>query len=210
MAQRYARYERTQMPEEDTSSETSGNNVSQVEARRTVYFVIEATDTSRTAQTLAYLSGGRVTYLFTPEHLADTGDLLRQLAAGDGAIALRVDASAGADAALAEITTGNRALWMAANAKTRLVYLDGASEETARAVAEAGYCPLRFALDFGDGGVSAARMSSRILSAADAMGDSCCVFLGTDETAAMTLGALIINLRGGNCTPARLNEVVLS
>ena len=52
-------------------------------------------------------------------------------------------------------------------------------------------------------------MTSRILSAADAHGGSCCVLLGTDGTAAATLGMLLGSLRAENCTPARLNEVTV-
>ena len=210
MAQRYARYERAKMPETDETTQPVNSGNTQDTTQRTVYLVIESTDAAHTEQALAYLSSGRAAFLFAPEHLADADDLLRRLAAGGGAIALRIDASEGAEKALAQIEAGNRALWGAANTKTRLIRLENASEETARLVAEAGYCPLSFALDYGDGTVSVSRMSARILSAADANGGSCRVFLGTDETAAATLSALLVSLRAGNCTPARLNEVVIS
>ena len=206
---RYTRYERAKMPEADETPQPVENTPAQeTPQQRTVYLVIEATDAAHTEQTLAYLSSGRAAFLFAPEHLPDAGDLLRQLASGGGAIALRVDASAGANAALSQIAEGNRALWNAANVKTRLVRLDGASEETRQLVAEAGYCPLSFALDYSSGASSVSRMSTRILAAADANGGSCCVFLGTDENASATLSALLVNLRAGNCTSARLNEVV--
>lgn len=180
------------------------------EPERTVYFVIGSTAADKTVPLLARLSEGRAAYLFTPETLDGSDDLLRRLAAGGGAVALRVDASEGAESALAQIEAGNRAVWAAANLKTRLVRLDGASDETIRRVAEAGYCPLIYALDFSDGASSASRMSARILSAADVRGGSCCVYLGTDETASSTLASLLYNLRSGNCTPARVNEVVAS
>ena len=209
MAQRYTRYERAKTPEPDESTQPTGGENTQDTAQRTVYLVIESTDAARTEQALAYLPSGRAAFLFAPEHLAGADDLLRRLASGGGAIALRVDASAGANAALAQIAEGNRMLWSAANVKTRVVRLDGASEETRQLVTEAGYCPLLFALDYSTGGTAVSRMSARILSAADANGGSCCVFLGTDETASATLSALLINLRAGNCTSARLNEVVI-
>ena len=210
MAQRYTRYVRAKSPESDEASQPTNDTQPQVTAQRTVYFVIESTDMAATGQTMAYLSSGHAAYLFSPEHLRDTDDLLRRLAAGGGAVALRVDASAGADAALAQIGAGNRALWDAANLKTRLVRLDGASEETVQLVAEAGYCPLSYALDYSSGATSVSRMSSRILNTADRSGGSCCVFLGTDETAAASLSALLVSLRAGNCTPAQLNEVTAS
>ena len=210
MAQRYARYERTQTEQAETGETPPEDTKAPEPSPRTVYFAVEATGAGSSAPLLARLSGGRAAYLFAPDALSGEADeLLRRLAAGGGSIALRVDASAGAENALAQIEAGNRAVWTAANTKTRLVLLDGASEETARLVSEAGYCPLSFTLDFSAGGVSAARMSARILSAADAHGGSCRVLLGTDEAASGVISALLVSLRAGNCTPARLNEVTI-
>lgn len=212
MAQRYARYvhpqtdEPVQPAEPNPPSETPPP---QDVAQSTVFFAIEATDAAAAERVLSRLGSGRAAWLFTAEELDGAGDLLRRLAAGAGSPALRVDASAGAESALAQIEAGNRALWSAASMKTRLVRLDGASEETLRLVTEAGYCPLAFAQDFSDGTASVSNMSARILTAAGQNGGSCCVFLGADETALVTLGALLVSLRAGNCTPAPLNEVTV-
>lgn len=223
MATRYNRYVRakaeqaeaaapsqntaTTKPPQQQQQQTQQTQQPEPEPERTVYFVISSTAADKTAPLLTRLSEGRATYLFAPEALEGADDLLRRLASGGGAVALLVDASDGSESALAQIEAGNRAVWAAANLKTRLVRLDGASEETIRRVAEAGYCPLLYALDYSGGTTSASRMSARILAAADARGGSCCVYLGTDETASATLGALLPSLRTGNCTPARLNEV---
>ena len=210
MAQRYAAYERAHAPAAEDPSTTVNSDRPRDTAQRTVYFVVESTDAARTVQLSSYFTVGRAAYLFAPEALREADDLLRRLVAGSDAVALRIDASAGADAALAQIGDANRALWAAANVKTRLVYLDGASDDTLRAVAEAGYCPLRFALDFSAGSTAVTRMSARVISAADANGGSCCVFLGTDEIAPTSLSALLASLRSSNCMPARLNEIAVS
>lgn len=199
-----------QQPQPQQPQQQTQTQQPEPDPERTVYFVIDSTDADKTVPLLARLSEGRAAYLFTAEALDGADDLLRRLAAGGGAVALHVDASEGAESALAQIKAGNRAVWAAANLKTRLVRLDGASDETIRRVTEAGYCPLIYALDFSDGASSAIRMSARILSTADARGGSCCVYLGTDETASATIGTLLYNLRSGNCTPARLNEVIAS
>ena len=211
MAQRYARYihPQTDEPEQPVEPSPPPETPPQDVAQRTVFFAIEAADAAAAERVLSRLSSGRAAWLFTAEELDGSGDLLRRLAAGAGSPALRVDASAGAESALALIEAGNRALWSAASMKTRLVRLDGASEETLQRVREAGYCPLAFALDFSDGTVPVSHMSARILAAADQNGGSCCVFLGTDETALVALGALLLSLRAGNCTPAPLNEVTV-
>ncbi|MBR3561536.1 MAG: hypothetical protein IKN81_08430 [Oscillospiraceae bacterium] len=209
-AQRYAQYERAQAPVVPAVEEPDNTAVPQVEAKRTFYPVIGVTDAASAGQVLSQLSGGRATYLFTPQSLIGADDLLRRLCAGDGAVALRIDASAGVETALVQIDEANELLWRAACVKTRLVRLDNAGDDTIRAVSAAGYCPLRYALDFSAGGVSVSRMVTRITRAADGNGGSCCVFLGADEHVVGTLSTLLSSLRAGNCTPARLNEVILS
>lgn len=207
MAQRYAQYERAHSPAPSGSNSPVTDAPAQEQAQRTAYLVVESTDPASTERLLSYFAGSGA-FLFTPENLERSDDLLRRLTAGGGAVALRIDASNGAQDALQRIGEANRSLWAAANAKTRLVYLDNASDETLQAVKAAGYCPLRFTPDYSDGYPTVARMCTRIFSAADLDGGSCCVFLGSDESASAVLSALLTSLRAGNCTPARLNEVV--
>ena len=218
MASRYARYERSQLPEEAPPAEpeqppaqqTTPTPAQEPAQERTAYFVVECTDPAKTAPLLSRFSGGQAAYLFTPDNLAGADELLRRLASGGGAAALRIDAGGGAEDALARIEAANDALWAAANQKTRLVWLDGASDETTRRVREAGYCPISAALNLGGSTQSASRLSARILSAADARKGSCCVFLGTDAEIGDRLASLLTSLRAGNCTLARLNEVTIS
>lgn len=209
MAQRLAQYERAHAPAGSASSAPESGERPQAPAQRTVYLAVESTASEHTLPLLETALPGRVAFLFAPPSLSDSGDLLRQLAARGGTIALRVDASAGAAEALEQIERCNRALWEAAAVKTRVVALDGASEETARAVEDAGYCPLRFTLDYRAELPSVSRASSRIFSAADASRGVCRVFLGTDEAVSGSLSALLTSLRAGNCTLSPLNEATL-
>lgn len=216
MASRYARYGRAQQeetpPPPPTAEEEPPAPPAPVAppretAQRTAYLVMECTDPEQTEPLLDRFGGGQVTCLFTPERLAGADALLRRLASGAGGIALRVDASGGAEDAVSRIEAGNRALWEAANSKTRLVWLDGASDETVRRVAAAGYCPVRAALSLSGSRLSVSGMSARVFAAADGRGGRCCVFLGTDAAVAGNLSALLASLRAGNCTAERLNEV---
>jgi len=210
MAQRYARYGRPQAEPVQTEEPPPEPPPTQETAQRTFYPVVACTDPA-TAETLIRRFGaGRATYLFPPDGVDGADELLRCLAAGGGTTALRVNAADGAEQAIAQIEAGNRTLWAAANCKTRLVWLDGASEDTARRVAEAGYCPISAAVNLSGIVSSASRTSARIISAADARRGSCCVFLGTDVEIAGDLGALLAALRSSNCTSARLTEVTLS
>ncbi len=216
MAQRYARYEREK--EAAGTDTTGGGQTTPGTAQpapetpavaRTVYLAFEATAEDRAGAALAALSESSACVLLTPEHIPEMGGLLRRLAAGGGVPALRIDASAGAEDALERIEAGNRAFWAAASAKTRFVRLDNADGETERAVEEAGYCLLRYTVDYGAGLPAVPRMTARIFSAADANRGSCFVFLGADEAASGSLGALSAALRAGSCTIARINETLL-
>ncbi len=205
MAQRYAQYEKAHAPAETSADQSGDGQKAQETAQRTVYLVIESTAAEHTLAILDAAST-RIAFLFSPQDLDGADDLLRRLAALGIPVALRVDASSGADGALEQIEQCNRTLWSAANVKTRLVYLDEASNETTRAVLDAGYCPLRFTLDFGDGLPSVTRASSRIFSAADANRGVCRVFLGADSEVSSVLSLLTASLRAGNCTLVKLNE----
>lgn len=209
MAQRLAQYEKAQTPDESPPSASQSDETPPDTARRTVYLAVESTAPEHTLPLLETALPGRVAFLFAPQSFPGSGDLLRQLAARGGTIALHVDASAGAGEALRQIEMCNRALWEAAAVKTRVVLLDGADDETARAVEDAGYCPLRFALDYRAGLPSVSRASSRILSSADSNRGVCRVFLGEDEALLASLSSLLTSLRAGNCTLSPLNESTL-
>ncbi len=210
MASRYARFQRTQEEPEIPENPAEEPPAPRETAQRTVYFVVECTDPEKTEPMLSRFGGGQATYLFTPDGFDGADGLLRHIASGGGTAALRIDATGGAESTIAQIEAGNRALWSAANIKTRLVWLDGAQEETTRRVTEEGYCPIRAALDLSEVRVSVSRMSARILAAADARRGRCCVFLGTDEAVSGNLSALLVSLNAENCTSARLNEVTVS
>ncbi len=215
LATRYNQYQRASAAgstEPATPSSGGGEAQGGTEAQgettpeRTVYLAVDVTSPAQAEAVLEHFPIGQGTFLFAPQALDGAGDLLRRLSAGAGTIALHVDASGGTAAALHAIEEGNRAIWAAANTKTRLVRLDGAREETLNAVVAAGYCPLRFALDYSESAISAGRISARILSVADANRGTCRVLLGTDEAAAGMIGTLLSSLRNSNCTLARLTE----
>lgn len=229
MANRYARYERSHAAPAEAESAAPAAPASPAPVRpqtqqtqkeeepeepaRTVYLILEATAPETALRVLAQLGAEDAVFLFSPGALEGMDDLLRRLVAGGGAAALRADGSAGAEAALRQLEEGNRFLWNAASVKTRLALLDGASEDTARAVAAAGYCLMDCDVDYSGSRASQlgafARVNARILSAADRRGGVCRVLLGRDEDvlAAGNLPVLLASLRSVNCAFARLSEV---
>lgn len=215
MSARYARYVRARtdsaaLPQPTESFPENTGAPSQSPELRTVQLIIRSTDPRQTKRLLTYFEIGQATCLFTLDTIQEAGDLLRRLAAGQGTTALWIDATEDADSVLAQIEASNRALWTVANRKTRLVWLNGASEATTRAVTEAGYCPIRVALNLNGKKLSTARMSAQILAAANRRKGDCPVFLGTDTEMLGKLAALLAALRTENCANTPLNEVTMS
>ena len=207
MEQSYNQYQRAH-EQSSTDPRPNEGNRPDANTRRTVYPVIEVTDETLTRQAMKLLSarGDRATFVFTPEMVHRSGDLVRSICGAGHAVALRAE-GADASAVLAAIDEGNRELWRCDNRKTRLIFLAGASEETEKAVAGAGCCPLHCALDYTESLPSAVRTGSQIISASDRGGGSCCVCLGTDRALSAAFGELLGYLHNGNCTLERLTEL---
>lgn len=171
------------------------------------YLVVRVTDADICGTLLDALAdaGGRASFLLTEKQLADSGDLLRRLSVSGSAVVLSVDASSGSARTLAAIERANRALWTACNAKTRLVYLSRAADETVRAVQEAGYCPVVFDLDYSAELPSVSRTAASI--AAKARNGGCAAYLGADSAAAESWSQFLTRLRGSSCPISQLSEL---
>lgn len=151
--------------------------------------------------------GGAATFVFDGSALVGNDDLLRRIVISGSVVALRVDASRGAEQAIFAIERANHQLWTASNTKTRLVCLNNASDTTAAAVRAAGYCPVTFALDYREGLPSASRAVGSILALAGKK-QTCSVLLGGAAQAEDLIASLASSLRAQGCALARLNEVV--
>ena len=204
MAQRYSQYEKAHQDGSDTDG-TDGSG-SDGAALRTAYPAFLVSDVSSSETLLATIGSGAATFVFDASALAGTDDLLRHIVAAGSTLALRIDASAGAEKTVDAIVHANDALWAACNSKTRLVLLDNAAETVTEAVIAAGYCPMSFALDYSEALPSAARTANGILSRAEGK-SACTVLLGRDADVKSAMTAIASTLRTNNCAMARLNEV---
>ena len=203
MAQRYSQYEKTHQSGGRTDGADGSNGDS---AALTAYLAFFVSDVSVSETLLAALGSGAATFVFDASALAGGDDLLRHIVAAGSTLALRIDASAGAERTVDAIVRANDALWAACNSKTRLVLLDNAAESVTEAVEAAGYCPVRFALDYSENLPSDARAANGILSKADGK-SACTVLMGRDTEVQSAMGAIAAKLRTNNCALARLNEV---
>lgn len=204
MAQRYAEYMKTHDGDGDVNDIP---NINTDDSFDRAYLIVGVTDPAVCAELLDALSssGGKASFLFTEKQLSVSGDLLRRITVSGSAVVLSVDAASGSTRTLSAIERANRTLWTACNAKTRLVVLTGASDETLRAVQEAGYCPVSIDLDYSTGLPSASRAGSAIVSMARRGG--CAAYLGADSAAQEIWDSLLSRLRGSNCPISQLIEL---
>lgn len=206
MTQRYNQYEKTH---QNANGAPSGNeNDGNQAARMSAYLALLADDPAASERMLLFLekNGHAATFLFDETAIAGRDDLLRHVVISGSAVALRVDASEGAEQTISAIERANEALWTASNTKTRLVCLSSASDAVIASVRSAGYCPVTFALDYQEKLPSASRAANSILSYAG-QGKVCSVYLGGAEQAEKLMASLASSLRSSGCALARLNEV---
>jgi len=119
------------------------------------------------------------TFFLTAEDIAAWGDLARRIVASGHSVGLLADAGA-AEAAEAQLSAANRALWQAAGAKTRLCFLENAKAEDRSAAEAAGYCVLRPDINASDGGVSGTSGGAALFQRLDGLGEggTAAVWLG--------------------------------
>ena len=206
MTQRYNQYEKAHQNANGTpgGNESSGSPT----ARMSAYLAFTVDDPAASERMLLFLekNGHAVTFLFDEAAIEENDDLLRHVVISGSAVALRIDASGGAEQTISAIERANEALWTASNTKTRLVCLDNASDAVIASVRSAGYCPVTFALDYQEKLPSASRAANSILSYAG-QGKVCSVYLGSAEQAEKLMTSLASSLRSSGCALARLNEV---
>lgn len=203
MESRYKQYEKTHG---GGSSGLPGDGETAGGRRVYLTVAVSGADAAENALSAVSAAGGAATFLLDDAALSDSDDLLRRIVIRGSAVALRIDASGGAETAVAAIERANDRLWTVSNTKTRLVYLDNASDTVTAAVKAAGYCPVSFALDGWEELPSAARAAREILSLTG-KGEICSVYLGSAEQVGEILAPLASSLRAEGCTLARLNEV---
>ena len=203
MEQRYIEYMKTYRDSEDTVDPPDPTDDSFERA----YPVVRVTDAAVCAELLDALAAAdcRATFLFPEKQLSGSDDLLRRLLVSGSAIALGIDASDGSAKTLSSIERANGVLWSAGNAKTRLVCLSGASEETVRAVENAGYCLVSFDLDYSKVLPSVSQAAGNILTKVRSGG--CAVYLGADSDVQEVWTQLLSRLRASGYPVSQLNEL---
>lgn len=207
MQQRYERYVKAQEEQNAPPSPPQDTTPSVPERRSTdacLAFMLTDPDASnRVLDTLGAANALTLVYLGGEGF----DEVLRRGVGSGCAVALAVDGSKGAEAALSEITAKNKALWDAVSVNTRFVVVQNASEGVEDELRGRGWCCIRFSADLTSVSDSA-RMAGRILTAAERRAHAS-VLLGMDTKLQNRMNTLLRTLREGNCHSAKLRETYL-
>ena len=113
-----------------------------------IYLGMEASDDTRVRSLLDTLDryGSQAAFYCTADFLETEGDLLRRMSATGQAIGLMADA-ADSRSITEQLEEGNRLLFRAASVKTRLVWMENATEQAEAEAEAAGFCCLSPDLD---------------------------------------------------------------
>lgn len=171
LAYRYNQYQQSLLPSaapQDPDTGTGpGEEEPSVGGGRNLYISTLVEDTEQASGLLDVLgTAGSVTFYLRPEVLESAGDLTRRMLAAGHAVGLTADAGGGAGPALEQLRQGNQMLSRATGSKTRLVWLDSASEQTAAEVEAAGYCVLVPQLDSAGQGLTGSGAAAALLNRA--------------------------------------------
>ena len=173
---------------EETAPETS--EPSDVTGQR-IYLGLEAADAERVESLLDTLDryDAKAAFYCTASFLETEGDLLRRMSAAGHAIGLVAD---GADdrPAAEQLEEGNRLLFQAASVKTRLAWIEHATEETAAEAEAAGFCCLTPDLDRSAYPLNSTSAADTLLQRVNSRSGAVTVWLG-DGTNAAGLGTFL-------------------
>ena len=207
LANRYTQYERAKTSGQSAAAQEETKPAQPEREKSVVYFLTRMTDADSTEEILSELDacGGRATFLLDGALAPQADDLLRRAVGTGHALALQIDASGGADAAMQAIRAGNERLWAACNCKTRLVMLQNGDRAAERAVRDAGYCVLTPDVSY-RAGEGAQAFAARVLADAEKHQGTSCALLGGDAGVRREAKALFSALQGERASFAALCE----
>ena len=141
----------------------------------------------------------RAAMIFTAQEMEGRDDLLRRLVGEGHAVAIALEGESEA-AVIQELAAANAALWRAACAKTRLVYLTGAQASLTPLVEDLGYTVCRTDIDYSPYPLTgSSRARSLYSSITGRSSRDVCVYLGEDKAVLPGLSSLLDRLEGGDC-----------
>lgn len=210
MEQYYNNYVKSITPSEDTSSTVTPPAPSTSENGKRVYLLMDLTDLSAAASALDTLSqySKQATFIMTAQQMQENQDLLRRLVAQGHAIAIAPQSSSRGEL-VEELAAANGALWQAACAKTRLVYLTDAQSGLQGTVEQLGYTVCTVDVDYSDYPLTGSSRATNLYSRLTARsGSDITVYLGAESENLGGLAALLRRLQTGDCPVLAYRETL--
>lgn len=150
MEERYGQYLKSHATEQG-DGQSGGDSQPQTPAAqgKSVYLCLSGEDPQLVEEALDALEryGGQATFYCSLTFLEQQGDLLRRMGASGQGIGILADSADGDATVEEQLERGNELLYRSACAKTRLVYVEDASERMLTEVEQSGYCCLRADMD---------------------------------------------------------------
>lgn len=150
MEERYDQYLKSHSTQQDSGQEeTEEPTQPHTPEGKSVYLCLRAQDSQLVEEALDALEryDGQATFYCSLTFLEQQGDLLRRMEASGQGIGILADSADPERSAAEQLEWGNELLYRSACTKTRLVYVENASERTLGELAQAGYCCLRADMD---------------------------------------------------------------
>ena len=196
-------YEYNQYVQNQTAAETPAEepDASGSVTGQRIYLGMEASDDTRVRSLLDTLDryDSQAAFYCTVDFLETEGDLLRRMSATGQAIGLVVDA-ADSRSVTEQLEEGNRLLFQAASVKTRLVWMENATEEAAAEAEAAGFCCLSPDLDRAEYPLSSTGAADTLFQRVTSRSGAVTVWLGNGTNAA-GLGTFLaaVDAADSNC-----------
>lgn len=181
MEERYDQYLKSHTSEQESQQpETEEPVQPSTPEGKSVYLCLMAQDPQLVEEILDALEryDGQATFYCSLEFLEQQGDLLRRMEASGQGIGILADSADGELTAAEQLERGNELLYRSACAKTRLVYVENASEGTLGELAQAGYCCLRADMDRTAYALTSSASAETLLQRVSARSGDVSVWLG--------------------------------
>jgi len=189
---RYAQYLKSLEPQSGGSSATvqpalppaeTGTETETDIPGKTVYLCFRVGDAQRTAAMLDLLRGsGYAAFYVTEQQIRENGGLIRRMIASGQAVGLIADGASRKQSVADQLSAANQALSEAANARTRLCYVENAGESGRAAAAAAGYSCLIPDINRGTYGLRNESNASYLLSQIEKRRGAVSVWCGDQAT----------------------------
>lgn len=195
---------------ENGQSSATGTSQDDAESgQHTVYLCFLASEAEQTNALLNVLTAQSVhaAFYFAEPEIRSSGDLLRHMTATGQSIGLVCDASNTEIDVVEQLRIANIALEAATGSKSRLCYIQNASDDILSAVEEAGYCCLSPQLDRSAYGLRSASNANYLLSRINAQRGAVSVWLG-DQVTVSGLRSFISSAKNESDTLRGITEVM--